>query len=145
MAGLLSMAAAGTVAVAMWRPAGPSPRRHVATDGSALVDTGHGRGHRHRHCPHAARPLALLLVQVRSADLDLAHYIDADRAGGFPGRVMAFADDSGVRTPHIDVAGDPRSWRWLGVSMDAREAEALAYRLRMLPAIADARVASVVD
>jgi hypothetical protein len=160
LAGLASMLAAATVAVAMWRPAGPSRRCHHRDD-SALVGSfghgqGYGRGDGHgggragghgRHDRDASRPLAMLLVQVRSADLDLAHYLDADRPGGFPARVMPFADidGRGTQTPHIDVSGDPRTWRWVGVAMDGPAAVALAHRLRELPAIADARAVYVLD
>jgi hypothetical protein len=140
LVGLLSIAASGTLAVATWRPT-PSAPEHRPN----RVFLPHGDGERPR-CPHAARahaaprPLALLLVQTHSAELDLAHYLDADRPGGFAARVMPF---DRVHTPNIAITGDDQAWHWVGVEMDRTAALALAYRLRALPAIASARVVRV--
>jgi hypothetical protein len=134
---LISFAAAGLVAAAVERPrrsskASAEPSR-AATAGARSLD-------QPRRCPHRHQPLALVLVQLRSADLDLAHYLDADRPGGFATTILPFERED---APQLAVTGDTATWRWVGVHMDRPAAHALASRLRMLPAIADARVISV--
>ena len=138
MAGLLSFTA-GSVFAAATFTAWPSPPAPRGTDESALVQQSPPARHR---CPHASTPLALLLVRTRTAGLDLARYLDADRPGGFPAQVIPYDD---AATPHVDVPGDPAAWHWVGVNLDRPGAYALASRLRELPAIADARVLHVVE
>ena len=98
---------------------GPAPPRATVRDAAGTVPR-----------PHAA----ILRVRLHDPGLDLAHFLDADRPGGFDVVVAR------VRPDAIGVTGDVAAWRTLVVDMDPLEAEALAYRLRQLPPIADAWV-----
>lgn len=135
VAGVLSFLTAGAVGLAVERTQLVSApltawRSHGAP--TAAPDDDRAGCPRQRQRP----PVAVLLVQVRSADLDLAAYLDADRPDGFQARVLSL----GELRHAPDVDGDPATWRAVGVHMHWTDATALAWRLRQLPAIADARV-----
>lgn len=75
---------------------------------------------------------AVVMVHLRAPSLDLAHFLGADLPAGL---------DADVRPVAPAAVADPQAWRALVVAMDRPAAEALAWRLRSLPPIADAYVA----